>query len=195
MRIPAFLLKPAACLLLGAAAVFGSTAAQAITMPWAVSYQISGGTQTGFGTLDATLVSGTTYQINSISGTFNGEAVTLVSSIRYQPNQSFFPDNLFDTQGVNNMAPVSANGWAFSTNNNRIIHNYLVNNNTTLINAQCSGGNCFNQASFGSPFTQISQNYATVPAPLPILGLPAVLFYSRRLTKRIQQRKALAVVA
>ncbi len=194
MRIRSALLKPAACLLLGAAAVFGSNAAQAITMPWAVSYQISGGTQTGFGTLDATLVSGTTYQINSISGTFNGEAVTLVSSIKYTTN-SYFPDNLFDTQGVNNMAPVSVNGWAFSTNNNRIIHNYNVNNNTTLINAQCSGVNCFNQASGGGAFTQISQNYATVPAPLPILGLPAVLFYSRKLKKRIQQRKALAVVA
>ncbi len=31
--------------------------------------------------------------------------------------------------------------------------------------------------------------YATsVPAPLPILGLPAVLFYSRKIKKRLKQR-------
>ncbi len=196
MRIRQALLKPAACLLLGAAAVFGSTAAQAITMPWAMSLNISGATQTGGGSLEATLLSGTTYQLDSISGTWNGQTITgLISSYRAFGNQTINTINQFDTQGVQNFRPVSS-GYAFYTaSNNKLIHMYLTNGDTTWVGSQCEGPNCFNLASYGGGTTSTDINYATTPAPLPILGLPAVLFYSRRLKKRIQQRKALAVVA
>ncbi len=198
MPIRSALLKPAACLLLGAAAVFGSNAAQAITMPWAMSLQVSGATQTGFGTLEATLLSGTTYQINSISGTWNGATITgLVTSYTEIITLNTISGivNQFDTQGVQNFKPVST-GYAFNTNGSNVVIHMVADPNWNVYQCQgFSGGPTCLAPSVGG-FTSVATiNYASVPAPLPILGLPAVLFYSRKLKKRIQQRKALAVVA
>ncbi len=186
---PVAVLKPAAWLLFGAAAIFGSTAAQAITFPWAMSLNFSGTNITGSGSLEATLLSGTTYQLTSISGTWNGETILgligangtaldyNISNVR-QPQ----PDNQFDTQGVLNFRPVSRNGYAFWTTGRNAIVMYL--DNTVWTALSCPG--CVNGSSNSSSFPTI--NSATVPAPLPILGLPAVLFYSRRIKKRLKQR-------
>ncbi len=189
MRFPPSLLRPAALLLVGAAAVFGSTAAQAVTFNWTLTTQglYSGSVleRTGSGTLGATLVSGTTYQIQSISGTWNGEAITglLTSVIKNGSTLTF--DNQFTTNGENQFRPTSGFGYAFST------QNYWVNafaGSRGLIfpldESNTSGVG-------GIPIFTAQE----VPAPLPLLGLPAVLFYSRRLKKRIKQRNALAVVS
>ncbi len=41
----------------------------------------------------------------------------------------------------------------------------------------------------------LSSSITEVPAPLPILGLPAILFYSRKIKKWIKQRSILPVAS
>ncbi len=187
MRFSVAVLKPAAWLLFGAAAIFAPIAAQAVTFNWALTTQgnYSGSIvqRTGSGTLGATLISGTTYQIQSISGTWNGEAITgLLTSVIKNGNSLTF-DNQFTTSGSNQFRPASGIGYAFST------ANYWVN-------VYRGGALVFSidesSTSSSSPSTFTAEE---VPAPLPILGLPAVLFYSSRLKKRIKQHNALAVVS
>ncbi len=183
------LLKPAALLLVGAAAVFGSTAAQAVTFNWDLTTQglYSGSVvqRTGSGTLGATLISGTTYQIQSISGTWNGEAITGLLTSVIKNGSTFTFDNQFTTNGANQFRPASGIGYAFSTQNYWV--SAFAGARGLIFPLDESNTNGVGDVSI---FTA-----QEVPAPLPLLGLPAVLFYSRRLKKRIQQHNALAVVS
>jgi hypothetical protein len=57
-----------------------------------------------------------------------------------------------------------------------------------------NGGDSNRESSRGFTANTLSAA-ASVPAPLPILGLPAVLLYARKLKARIMERKATAAVS
>ncbi len=196
MRFPVAVLKPAAWLLFGAAAIFAPIAAQALTFDWTLSgtdtQNINGVvttiTRTGSGTLGATLVTGTTYQIQSISGTWAGETITGLNSSFTFPSTGFTytQDNQFIYDALisnpQNFKAATGNGYALTTASYwanffaapRSSDGYLGESTRTFNGSPVSGG-----------FTGSIQ---LVPAPLPILALPAVLFYSRKIKKRIKQR-------
>ncbi len=195
---PVAVLQPAAWLLFGAAAIFAPTAAQALTFNWTLSgadSQVINGvvtqvTRTGSGTLGATLVSGTTYQIQSISGTWAGETITgLNSSFAHLSGFTYTSDNQFvyDTSITNSQnfkaaASGASAGYSFTT------ASYWANfyPNARGLNGYVSeSSQLFNGGVVSGAYTG---SIELVPAPLPILALPAVLFYSRKIKKRLKQR-------
>ncbi len=126
MRFSVAVLKPAAWLLFGAAAIFAPIAAQALTFDWTLSgtdtQNINGVvttiTRTGSGTLGATLVSGTTYQIQSISGTWAGETITGLNSSFTLPSTGFTytQDNQFIYDAsTTSFKAATGDGYAFTT--------------------------------------------------------------------------------
>jgi hypothetical protein len=201
MGFPVAALKPAAWLLFGASAIFAPIAAQALTFDWTLSgtdSQTVNGvattvTRSGSGRLGATLVSGTTYQIQSISGTWAGETITgLNASFTYRNGVTFIQDNqfIYDTTILinTNFKPATGLGYAFTTANywgnfflDPIRLNAYISESTFV-----SAANTINPGSF-------TGSIELVPAPLPLLGLPAVLFYSRKIKKRIKQRSLTSV--
>ncbi len=195
MRFSVAVLKPAAWLLFGAAAIFAPIAAQALTFNWTLSttdsQDINGVattvTRSGSGTLGATLVTGTTYQIQSISGTWAGETITgLNSSFAHSVGATFTSDNQFIYDALisnpQNFKAATINGYAFTTASYygnfyaaaRSTNGYL-SESTRIFNGGLVGG-------------LYTGSIELVPAPLPFLALPAVLFYSRRIKKRLKQR-------
>jgi hypothetical protein len=75
VRISSTLLKSAACLLLGASAVLGGAAANALTFNWATTGTGTSGSGT-FDILEASVFDGGVYEITNISGTFDNQAVS-----------------------------------------------------------------------------------------------------------------------
>ena len=144
--------------------------------------------RSGSGSMEATLQSGNIYTIDSISGTYNGETITgLVSSWRLFSSTGplYTMDNRFDSQGSNSFRPVGGNdrngGYAFTTNAGTVVRSYFYLGNLSAEQLVNSG--TFNTSQgFTQTFT------AQIPAPLPILGLPAMFFYSRKIKKRLKQR-------
>jgi enhancing lycopene biosynthesis protein 2 len=183
MRVLTSLLKPAAYLLLGASAVFGCSAAQALTFNWSASAVPSGSSAfvsgSGSGTFEANLSSGTTtYTMTSISGSWNSDAII-------GPGTLAGADNTFDYAGDGTLN-VNGAGFAFqtATAEYNLFYGgggYGAANN--MCDGPFGGGGCVNDG-----LVTIS-SVAAVPAPLPILGIPPVLVYCRKLKKRIKARR------
>ena len=183
MRISSTLLKPAACLLLGASAVLSCSVANALTLKWATT----GTNANGSGTFDiaqSSVVDGGIYTITAIRGLYNDlniSGLLAPGTIDFGGTKN---DNKFQYDAAGTWK-VDFAGVSFAVSNG---------DTYTLYCNSCFGPS-FGQADYNyvpQPATvpianQISTATASVvPAPLPILGLPAVLFYSRKLKKRIK---------
>ncbi len=207
MSLRSAVLKPAAWLLFGASAVFGSTDAHAAGFyyfGWNSSFTgvSSSGPQktfSGSGTLEATqLVAGdfTQWQITRIWGTWDGQAITgLLTEINTTLGFGYDTlepiDNKFTTQNYLSLQTFGAltefgYGWTTASTQYNVYRKIFPDEQQAFIN---SSGLKYAPISV-SPF-----NINIVPAPLPILGLPAVLFYSRRIKKRIKASKTTAVIS
>ncbi len=203
MRFSVAVLKPAAWLLFGAAAIFAPIAAQAVTFTWNIGYNQSVGSRLGgSGTFEATLLSGT-----STIGVPNGSIWQITSIEGLMSDSSSFPRTVngllssYNTLSFNNqfeyvsytnapgasatLRPVAGDGIAFSYGSGLMIN--MFGNVTPGINI---GTNVY----LDTVQNNVILRATSVPAPLPILGLPAVLFYSRKIKKRLKQR-SLAPVA
>ena len=169
--------KTTACLLLGASIVLGSSAAKALTFNWYFSNElgspnatggITSGTITGLdeGINDLAIKAGITATMTS-STSGNGLTVPLTWS------------SLGQSTGIITITSGSIDGYDFIFNSNTSRFGAKINNYAYVID--------FPAAIDQAYLTNINFTpSAPVPAPLPILGLPAVLFYSRKLKKRIK---------
>ncbi len=205
VRIPSTLLEPAVLLLLGASTVFGCSVAQALVFNWSISgrYDLidpdleittprAGDSYAGSGTITTSDSSVTLnnvnnlYLINGMTGQWstNGSAseLTFVGAgyLRFVSGStttlSSFGDINFTTAAGDDIYMYRFTGTGDVDT--------VYNNN---------GGNSNKESASGVSDNTLSAE-ASVPAPLPILGLPAVLFYSRRLKKRIKERNSTVVV-
>ena len=186
MRFPVAALKPAAWLMFGASAIFAPIAAQAVTMIWEFNAlaNVNGVLipRSGSGTLEATQVGATTWRIDSMGGTWAGEALTGVVTSYVRNGITLTSDNLFEYgPSLTNFRPTTGDGYAFTTANT-YTNFYLLGAGRYAIIVEAPN-------TAGSP----QAGFVDTPAPLPLLGLPAVLFYSRKIKKRIKQRSLASV--
>jgi hypothetical protein len=130
-----------------------------------------------------TLEAGNSYEITSISGTFNG--ITIGTLL---PVNSLGDNNNLYYYNTSKFFALDGSGVTFNDSNNPSERYNLYGNSNMSAEAWLSD-------SSGSGTFTSSAEEAAVPAPLPILGLPAVLFYSRKLKKRIKERNATAFIA
>ena len=180
MRISYTLLKPAVFLVLGASFLVGTKANAITTFNWSTT--VNGNVGTGQFTIAddiETLNLGTGYEITSINGYFNNEEIDSLlatGSIGHNDNLYYYNSSLF---------AVNFNGVSFGTKTGNYYNVYSSINNA---NADHYGvdtdPNAINLINGG--FVSSASASVAAPAPLPILGLPAVLFYSRKLKKRIK---------
>ena len=184
MRIPLTLLKPAVCLLLGASAIFTTTAASALTTySLTFSSDTIGNTLSGSFDIDDSdpAAQQIYFSFNSfepwltnlsLAETISGVSTTYgqsdFSGFVWSPSQQvdFTLDLVPQFSDINFFA---ASPSAPVGNSNYVLRSQDPLANNTLYT-----------------LTSASPSASGVPAPLPILGLPAVLFYSRKLKKRIK---------
>jgi hypothetical protein len=177
VRISSTLLKPAALLLLGASTVFGCSVANALTFNWSwtpIRYIPSTPTGPVTGTVSGLL-----------DNTANQIGVVTVTSSPSIPSSGWDNSN-----------------WAFQSGSERGFT--VLGGAVTRYNAfyKSQGNDQFlyfgNGSNFSAQVNDISESiffdqigggtttFTAVPGPLPILGLPAVLLFSRKLKKRIK---------
>jgi hypothetical protein len=197
MAFASALLKPAALLVLGASSVLGSAAAHAVTyyFGWSSNYTgINSGTTRSFsgsGTLAATqLVAGdfTQWQITRIWGTWNSGTITgLITEIDTNPqapppfiepiDNKFTTSDFLTLQNFNALTEFGF-GWTTANTQYNVYKNLSTQQNNAFVN--------FNNLKY-SPNDTTPFNITIIPAPLPILALPAVFYYSRKIKKRMKQ--------
>ncbi len=208
IAFPSVLLKPASWLLVGASAIFAPISAQAALFNWSVSWTpvpVTGNltvvTLTGSGTLDATIfdVAQGIWQINSISGTYGGQTITgLVTSFQYtddegQTFRTVTSLNQFQEQGDPDfrfMAPAGQQ-FGFKTSLRTFIG---TGQNGGLTGNDGTTSRGYDPSILLTSLSDYSSTITLAPGPLAFLGLPAVLFYSRKIKNRINQR-SLAPIA
>ena len=184
MRIPKILLNSSALVLIGASAIFCDAAANALTLNW--SFNNTGGSTPG-GTTSGT-ISGLTDGPNDFS--INTDiVVTILQSNNLTPVPIFksLNDGTFVSSGTIVVDQLNLSNPVTS-------YNFLMYDGTgASLNFNANGGsNVFDNFSGydlnpGPSATTFTTQ--AVPAPLPILGIPAVLLYSRNLKKRIKARR------
>jgi len=210
VRISSTLLKPAVCLLVGASAFFGCTAANAVMIVNAYT----SGTDTVIdfsGTIDT---SGFTFSnINPSASRFraggaSSNAVFLNSPSSNVPAYIFTPASAVTDVGISdtiyNATSSIGDSFGFNLSLNYIFlasdygsGNPLAGSQTysqSLGTLGLAAGNSYNLTAGNNTitFNVSTSNPAAVPAPLPILGLPAVLFYTRKLKKRIKASREIS---
>ena len=187
MRIPSTLLKPAALLLLGASTVFGCSVANALTFNW--NFNNTNGNPANTGTTSGT-ITGLAEGNNNVDNNNSLLIATLTSSTS---GNFTVPRTWSQANGG------LAGGFITVTSGNISDYNFFFNNGTAEFRGIKEPGASEN--SFVSvpnvgtdrtanglrdPITFTSTE--AVPGPLPILGIPAVLLWSRNLKKRIKAR-------
>ena len=182
MQISSTLLKPAVCLLLCASAVLGCTAANALTFNW--SFINNGGVPSSAGSTTGT-ITGLNEGTNDFS--IAGITATVLTS------QNLPVPSVFNSGSAGN---ISSSGTIVVTGG--VVTSYAVGIErqidaaTKLYALRLNSG--FSTYDNGRGVADVSTGSSTVtfasvadvPAPIPILGLPAVLFYSRKLKRRIR---------
>jgi hypothetical protein len=188
--IPITILKPAACLLVGASAVFGCSAANALTFNWS----FVNGSDTFSGQL-INLSPGLNDSASNAVNPFYATVTTAPSSFANITSRQldFFSGDLTVSQDG---ATVSNNSIRFTYISPGVesydlfvnqasngIANFVVSylDRTSIFNPPVDSGGI-------GPIT--SGSGAAVPGPLPILGLPAAFLSTRKLRKRIQASRA-----
>jgi hypothetical protein len=175
MRIPSTLLKSAALLLLSASFLAGSKASAVTVFDW--TSDVSGISGTGQFTINENigdLLPGNSYEITSISGTFNG--ATIGALLPADPAAgSYNGNNNLYYYNTSNFFALDISGVSFDADGGLVNYNLYGNSGASADSFSSSAGP-------GGTFT----SSASVPGPLPILGIPAVLFYTRKLKNRIK---------
>lgn len=188
VRIISNLLNPAAFLLLGASAVFGSSAANALTFNW--NFSTTNGNPVNTGTTSGT-ITGLVEGNNNVDNNNSLLIATLTSSTS---------GNLSVPQTWSQANGGLAGGFITVTSGNISDYNFNFNNQIAQFRGIKEVGvneNSFvNEPNVGTDRTTTGlrdpitfTSATTVPGPLPILGIPAVLLYSRNLKKRIKARR------
>jgi len=160
----------------------------------------------GRGLETSPLQNDSTYEITNISGTFDNQVVT------YLPPYSApggYGNNLFEYQSASTNWLLDSNGVVFSLADGRIINLWYQSNGNPTPSGFASANALDIYTPTSDPLIPYIGSYnnplasaqastgplsapAAAPAPLPILGLPAVLFYSRKLKKRIKASRELS---
>jgi hypothetical protein len=210
MRISSTLLKPAACLLVGASAVFGCTAANAAMIVNA--YNSGTDTVIDFsGTIDTSGFTFLRTNLNSSlfrAGGASSNAAFLNNPSLTAPIYIFTPASAVTDVGISDTiySATSSIGDSFGFN---LSLNYIFlasdyGSGNPLAGSQTysqslgtlglAAGNSYNLTAGNNTitFNVSTSNPAAVPAPLPLLGLPAVLFYTRKLKKRIKASREIS---
>jgi len=185
-----FLMKSAALLLLGAFTVFACSVARALTFNWSVTTSLGGFGSGSFTTGDP---SGTVYTLTGISGSWTiagtADPIRALDSLGGATNKFNFSSN-------GSTLNVDIGGISFFTESGEKYNIYSGSSpgsySPAVFFASDTGG--FSSIAPDTSGSSINSP-APVPAPLPILGLPAVLFYARKLKARIKERKATAAVS
>jgi hypothetical protein len=187
MRILSTLLHSSALLLLGASAIFCDAAANALTFNW--SFNNTAGSTPG-GTTSGT-ISGLTDGSNDFS--VNTDiVVTILQSNNLTPVPIFksLNDGTYSSSGtivvdqLNAGNPVTSYNFLMYDGTGASLNFDVAGNSNVFDNFS---GYDLNPGPSATTFTT-----QAVPAPLPILGIPAVLLYSRNLKKRIKARREIS---
>lgn len=188
MKFPAILTKhslKACCAAVALGAALTPTSALAVTT-WNWSYltdisdQFASGT---FTTADVTPAANTTYQITSISGTYNrdGTAYAITGLDTGETNQ-FRWDGTSSSQIFAESSKLIgftvSGGTVYLTNTNSLGFSFANRTFTTL-----PGNDSFNITY--SLLSPVGAPSAPVPAPLPLLGAAAAFKASRRIRRRL----------
>jgi len=171
------LLKASAYLMLSASVVFGSSSANALTFNWSFSNELGSPTGTG-GTTSGT-ITGLDEGSNDL-GSKAGITATMTSS----------------TSGNVLTVPLtwsslgSTTGFITVTSGNVVGYDFIFNSSNSRFGGKINNYAYVNDFSAGvdqAYLTNINFSPSTpVPAPLPILGIPAALVYCRKLKNRIK---------
>ena len=182
MRISSSLLRPAIFLLLGASAVLGCNNANALTFDW--SFINNSGVPSSAGSTTGTI---TGLQEGTNDFSIAGITATVLTS------QNLPVPTVFNSGSAGN----------FSSGGTIVVSGGVVSIYAISIERAMGPGDKLYALRLNSGFSTYDDgrgvadvslgsstvtftSVAEVPAPLPILGLPAVLFYSRKLKKRIK---------
>ena len=223
VRVSSFLLKPAVCLLLGASAVLSSSEAKAAMIinvyesgtDTVFSYSgninlsaVSGtfGPDKGSGALSPRIVPafsscGTSGVCSAFISFGTSGNLLRNAKVTYSPSS---PSVAFGTV-VDYVSVFSSTGQAFGFSKTYIYVPTGYQSLDSIVGAATASNR--NLASFGisqgstttytitngSVSDTITVSASAVPAPLPILGLPAVLIYSRKLKKRIKASREASI--
>jgi hypothetical protein len=207
VRIPSTLLKPAVLLLLGASAVLNSRPSDAVMIINAtetltdVVFTYNGTVNiTDLPVLEDTSIGQS--ELCPSCGYFLG-----IGTTTGRRNYTVYGDNI-----VNNIFPsFGGGGFPNASNSTGDVFGFGFGNlfvpvgySSTLLSGSASFAGSFatlgmDTGTYTGTFSNgdtitLNVGTAAVPAPLPILGLPAVLFYSRKLKKRIKERNSTVVV-
>jgi len=176
-------LKPVACLMLGASTIFGTSAANALTFNWlwtpSLSYP-SSPTGPVTGTISG-LLDNTPNQTNGIV------------TVTFSP---VIPTGGWDNS---NWSWVSASGIGFSVASGSVTAfdgSYVSQAGDQYLNFDDGShrlpeirdnSDNIGYVRFNPTFS--STTFTPVPGPLPILGIPSAILFSRNLRKRIKARR------
>jgi hypothetical protein len=181
MRLPVAL---AAAASLAALAV--PNAAQALTWNWSFATfdasQFASGT---FTTAGVTPISGTTYQITGISGTYNrgGTSYQIVDLKTDEVNQFQWNGTPLSPISTDNFSPIGFNltgNYVTIDYRDTLVFGY---NPVTTQFTTFAGSDAAISSSLLAPVIPPS---AAVPGPLPLMGAGAAFVWSRRLRRRVK---------
>lgn len=186
VRISSTLLKPAALLLLGASAVFGGAAANALTFNW--SFINSSGTPSSSGSATSGTITGLLDNTTNNLDTSPSITLTVLSATNLSAPYFFDSADNVGSITVLNGAVTAYNGVFFNNNggNQRL---YMNDSNDAFY--QDLTLSRYDRSQTSNPVT-FTASAAAVPGPLPILGLPAAFLSTRKLRRRIKASREVA---
>jgi hypothetical protein len=171
--------------MLSASVVFGSSSANALTFNWSFSNELGSPTGTG-GTASGT-ITGLDEGSNDL-GSKAGITATMTSST--SGNVSTVPltwSSLGSTTGFITVTSGNVAGYDFIFNSSNSRFGGKINNYAYV--------NDFSAGVDQAYLTNINFSPSPVPAPLPILSIPAALVYCRKLKKRIKASREASITS
>ena len=210
MRTRSTLLKPAASLMLGASALFGSIAGDTFHRPrWTSLAKKALGAAVVMGVLGAgqaqalvVTVDNQQWDVTTFEGTYNNNVPLLQSQVWWgsQATAESFASAVGDGLSFRNLLGTVGPAFAFRTSQTSVP---LVGT-VRWVNASAEtslGDNIDLTILRSTRFTWATAtkvtapNSESVPGPLPLLGLGAVFGFSRKLRKRIKLHKGTSAVS
>jgi len=191
VRISSTLLKPGAFLLIGAF-IFLPVSAKALVFNWSFvnnsGLPVSGSSFTS-GTISGLLDNSTnTFSQDGLITATIDVATNISAPIAFDGNSVYDSGYITVSGGVVTFynfqiySTGDSYGLRFDNTNSNAASNYAYAGGSSIVYDEAVGG--INPVTFAS--------VSAAPAPLPILGLPAVLFYSRKLKKRISASREMS---
>ncbi|MEI6029892.1 MAG: hypothetical protein WCQ20_01855 [Synechococcaceae cyanobacterium ELA739] len=180
-------------MLLGPWALFGCTAANALILNWSVSNQNG---VVGSGRIfasDTPTSAPDIYTATNITGTWTGGIITGLNGAG--TFDSGLGDNTFKYNSSSSEFLLSGSGLNFAVSGltfNAVNMYGAVLGYSGAVRADYNGLTNPSDGSASSSFVNLTSSSArdvSVPAPIPILGLPAAFLSTRKLRKRIKASK------